>query len=189
MTQIEVKKPSIDEKETVKKETVKEISNLKKEVEKKGKVNLMPDREVGKKKTVKLLPDREVGKKETVKILPDQKEEKNESITKKDVNAFIERVREGMYDAMGAAALAAAEQWEKTEKWILIDPKELNMLDTIFWAIILSISHNPGAYLEKDEKGEVYMPKHKYVKLISSFHMSEEEHDFMMKVLQKYEIE
>jgi hypothetical protein len=109
MTQIEVKKPSIDEKETVKKETVKEISNLKKEVEKKGKVNLMPDREVGKKKTVKLLPDREVGKKETVKILPDQKEENNESITKKDVEAFIREAKEGMAETMGRAALEAAE--------------------------------------------------------------------------------
>ena len=187
MAQIEIKKSSIDEKEAVKKETVKEISNLKKEVEKKGKVNVLPDREVGKKREVNVLPDREVRKKKAANVL-DQEVEKG-PLTKKDAEAFVKRVKKGMIDTMGAAALEAAEHWVKTEKWLLIDPKELNSLDTIYWAIILSVRHNPNAYLEKDENGKVYMPKDKFVKLISSFRMSQEDHDVMMKVMQKYEIE
>jgi len=145
---IEIKKPSIDgEKELVKEETVKEVNDLRKEVE------------------------------------------KNESITRKDVETYIKHVKEGMAKTMGTAALEAAENWVQTEEWLLIDPKELNSLDKIYWAIILSVRHNPNAYLEKDENGKVYMPKDKFVKLISSFRMSQEDHDVMMKVMQKYEIE
>ena len=91
MSQIEIKKPSIDEKEAVKKETVKEISNLKKEVEKEGKVKLLPDREVGKKREVNVLPDREVRKKKAANVL-DQEVEKG-PLTKKDAEAFVKRVK------------------------------------------------------------------------------------------------
>ena len=105
MSQIEIKKPSIDEKEAVKKETVKEISNLKKEVEKEGKVKLLPDREVGKKREVNVLPDREVGKKREVNVLPDREVRKKKAanvldqevekgpLTKKDAEAFVKRVK------------------------------------------------------------------------------------------------
>ena len=140
MAQIEIKKSSIDEKEAVKKETVKEISNLKKEVEK-------------------------------------------GPITKKDVEAFIREAKEGMAETMGRAALEAAEYWKVTKEWLLINDKELQILNLIFEKMIVSVRNNPRAYLERQEDGKVYMTRDSVVKFANS--LSEEE----LAVMKKYEIE
>ena len=140
MAQIEIKKSSIDEKEAVKKETVKEISNLKKEVEK-------------------------------------------GPITKKDVEAFIREAKGRMAEAMGRSALEAAEYWKVTKEWLLINDKELQILNLILEKMVVRVRKNPSTYLERQEDGKVYMTKESVAKFANS--LSEEE----LAVMKKYEIE